>query len=107
MPKLLIVGTHGIPQLTPYKPSFDNLVSNIRLGSDLRDMDINRDNDECALLDNSRKIIIIQGCVTAKVVSSRRIFIFKAEDVHSILLDSYLYLLRPFLLISRSYVQLH
>ena len=93
--KVYIVGTHGISQLSPYKPTFDNSVSNIRLGCDLLDMHIDYDNDDIAVHDASREeVIIIQGCVTAKTVLSRKFYIFKAEGVRSILLNSDLYVLR-------------
>ena len=91
--KVFIVGTHNQSALSPYPQSFQNFARNIRLSSNLLDMQIHK--NDVAVHDAGREeVLIIKECVTAKTVLSKNFFIFRAAGVISIMFDGFLYFLR-------------
>ena len=94
--KMSTIGCYEKSNLNPYPVrKLENDVKNLRLGNDLKDIQIDHQNDDMFILDGSRKeIILIKGCKIAKKMLQCRFFIMNANSISFLLKDSNLFTLQ-------------
>ena len=94
--KMSTLGCYDKANLIPYPLKLENVSKNLRLGNDLKGIEIDDQSDDIVILDGSRhEIILLKQCKLAKKLLACKFFIMKANGALSILLkESDLYTLQ-------------